>query len=116
MRDHKPNRTRKRRLEIPVTEEERDKIVENMKRAGMTSISDYGRTMLIYGQVERYDYSDLKTLIREIAAIGTNVNQVAKRANETRNIFLDEVRELQKQLQELQKKVNAEVLKEIRRK
>lgn len=63
--------------------------------------------MAIHGYVIKMDLSDLKELLRLMQISGNNLNQYAKKANETGSIYHEDIEELrtaQKEiLQELRK-------------
>ena len=40
-------------------------------------------------------------VVRQISAVGNNINQIAKRTNETGNFYAEEMRELQQQYQKI---------------
>ena len=45
------------------------------------------RKMAIDGYIVEVDYSDLKAVCAEMQKIGTNINQIAKRVNNTNIVF-----------------------------
>ena len=53
----------------------------------------------------RMDLSDVKEVVRLLRINSNNLNQYAKKANETGSIYLDDVKELQIQQAELWKKL-----------
>lgn len=66
-----------------------------MKEAGIINREAYLRKMAIDGYIVRVDYSDIREMSR-LLRIATNLlNQVAKRANETRSIHAADVQDLQ---------------------
>lgn len=89
------NRERKITLRLMVTDEERKLIYEKMLQAGTTNFSLYSRKMLIDGYVIRRDFSEIKSLTKELSNLARSINQIALRANETRSIYLDDVKALQ---------------------
>lgn len=92
-----PNRKRKRTIYIMVTEHEYDLIVEKMEQANVLNMSAYIRKMAIDGFVIRLDLSDVREMVRLLRITSNNVNQVAKRANETRNIYEADIADLRAQ-------------------
>ena len=61
--------------------------------------------MAIDGYMIRMDLSDVKEVVRLLRINSNNLNQYAKKANETGSIYLDDVKELQIQQAELWKKL-----------
>ena len=79
-----------------------------MKEAGVKNMSAYVRKMAIDGYVIRLDLSDVKEVTRLLRINSNNLNQYAKRANETGSIYLEDVNEIkaqQEQLWELMKEI-----------
>ena len=60
----------------------------------------------------RMDLSDVKEVVRLLRINSNNLNQYAKKANETGSIYLDDVKELQTQQAELWKKLK-EILRRL---
>ena len=98
---------RSKRIELRVTAEELRQIHERMQETGISSLTAYMIRMAIHGYVIKMDLSDLKELLRLMQISGNNLNQYAKKANETGSIYREDIEELrtaQKEiLQELRK-------------
>lgn len=86
--------TNKLRKEIVLTTEEADIIHKRMKDAGMNNMSAYIRRMALYGYVIHVDMPELKELLRLMKINSNNLNQYTKRANETGNVYQEDVDEL----------------------
>lgn len=82
-------------------EGDREKIEKRMKEAGVSNMSAYIRKMAIDGYVIQLDLSDLKEAARLLRINANNLNQYVKRANETGSIYLEDIKELQKQQESL---------------
>lgn len=93
--------TDKLRKEIVLTEEEREIIKKRMKDVGMNNMSAYIRRMALYGYVIHLDMSDIKEVLRLMKINSNNLNQYTKRANETGNIYQEDVNELLRNQKEL---------------
>ena len=74
---------------------------EKMKQLGTDNFGAYARKMLIDGYVVKTDYTTIKNLIKEINKIGVNINQIAKRTNETNRIYEDDIKELKGELEQV---------------
>lgn len=98
---------RSKRIELRVTAEELRQIHEHMQETGISSLTAYMIRMAIHGYVIKMDLSDLKELLRLMQISGNNLDQYAKKANETGSIYHEDIEELrtaQKEiLQELRK-------------
>ena len=77
---------------------ERDKIKERMKECGIKNMARYLRTMAINGCIIKPDHTDIKQTNYELHKIGVNINQIAKKANETGSIYAEDVRMLQEMM------------------
>lgn len=89
--------TRKRpvRIVFYVTEDEQAMIEANMQRAGIQNREAYLRKMAIDGHVLVLDLSDVSKMVSLLRNATSNLNQVARRANETRSIYESDIRDLQ---------------------
>ena len=75
-------------------EGERDIVRRKMEEAGIRNMAAYIRKMAIDGYVIRLDLSDVKEVARLLRINSNNLNQYAKRANETGSIYLEDIKEL----------------------
>lgn len=83
------------------TEEEAEKIQKRMEEAGISNRCAYLRKMAIDGYFIRIDLADVRELVRLLRIYSNNMNQYAKKANETGSIYEEDIRELQKDHKEL---------------
>ena len=67
----------------------------------MVNMSAFIRKMAMDGYVIRLDLSEMNEFVRLLRINSNNLNQYAKKANETGNIYLADIKELQKQQDEL---------------
>lgn len=86
--------TDKLRKEIVLAEEEKEIIQKRMKDVGMNNMSAYIRRMALYGYVVHLDMSDLKEILRLMKINSNNLNQYTKKANETGNVYQEDINEL----------------------
>lgn len=108
------NRERTIMLRVMVTEEEANMIKDKMLQVGTSNFSLYARKMLIDGYVIKRDFVELKFLTKELANLARSINQIAFRANETRNIYEQDVKDLQRYYGEVKSKVSEYLVKMIR--
>ena len=93
----KPKRARDIPLYIRVSQAEHDLIQERMTEAGTTNLTAFVRKMALNGYVLHVDLSPVKELVSLQRRCSNNLNQVAKRANETRNIYEADIEDLRRQ-------------------
>ena len=92
---------RSKYIHIRVTPEEVDRIKERMEEAGIRSMTAYLLRMALNGLVIVMDLSDLKEILRLLQISGNNLNQYAKRANETGSIYREDIEELKNNQKEI---------------
>jgi len=95
------NRKRTVQIKFRVTEEERALIEEKMKLIPTRNMAAYLRKMAIDGYVIQVDHSDIKAMTAEIQKIGVNINQIARRANATGNVYREDIEEIKGVLNEI---------------
>ena len=92
---------RSKRIELRVTAEELRQIHEHMQETGISSLTAYMIRMAIHGYVIKMDLADLKELLRLMQISGNNLNQYAKKANETGSIYHEDIEELKNNQKEI---------------
>ena len=65
------------------------------------NVSRFLRTSAVKSQVVLYNTANIYGLRSDIRRIGNNINQIAMVANSNRSVYLSDVRELRKQLNEM---------------
>ena len=89
------------RISVRLTEEEHRLLKEKMARIGVTNQEAFLRKMALDGLVIRLDLPELKQMISLLRYTSNNINQIAKRLNESGRAYdtdLAEIPEKQKQL------------------
>lgn len=86
---------------IRVTEEERALIEEKMKQIPTLNLSAYARKILIDGYIITLDLQEVKGHTAQLQKIGVNINQIAKRINETGRIYADDMDEIKCAMEEV---------------
>lgn len=92
---------RSKYIHIRVTPEEVEQIKARMEDAGIKSITAYLLRMALNGYVLVLDLSDLKEILRLLQRSGNNLNQYAKKANETGSIYREDIEELKSNQKEI---------------
>lgn len=95
------NNQRDELIKFRVSDEELRLISYKMELAGFSSKSAYLRKMAIDGFIVVIDMSDVKEAIRLLRINANNLNQYAKKANETGSIYLEDIKDLQQSQNEL---------------
>ena len=86
---------------IRVTEEERALIEEKMQQIPTLNLSAYARKILIDGYIITLDLQEVKGHTAQLQKIGVNINQIAKRINETGRIYADDMDEIKRVMEEV---------------
>ena len=95
------NRKRNVQIIIRVTEEERSLIEEKMRQIPTLNLSAYARKILIDGYIITLDLQEVKGHTAQLQKIGENINQIAKRINETGRIYADDMNEIKRAMEEV---------------
>jgi len=88
------------------SEEEAALIRERMAGVGVTSLGAYFRKMAINGYHINVDLSEVRELVALLRRCSNNLNQIAKRANETRSIYETDIDDLRRQYDTLWETAN----------
>jgi len=83
------------------SDEELDLLNTMMKEAGTDSRAYLIRKMIFDGCIIKVDFTKLNWIITQLSKIGTNFNQVARRANEVSAVGEEDIRWLRKQFEEV---------------
>lgn len=95
------NRKRDIQLKIWVSPAELEQIKEKQIQAGIFNRGAYIRKMAIDGYVVRVDLSDVKEVIRLMRYCSNNMNQYAKKANETQSIYREDILDIKNRQEEM---------------
>ena len=74
---------RKKQIHFMINEDEENRIHQRMEEAGIKSMASYMRKMAIDGYTIKLDLSDMREAVRLLRINSNNLNQYAKKANET---------------------------------
>ena len=92
----------KRKRDVPVlfyvNQKEMALIQQKMQAFGTSNMSAYLRKMALDGYCVRLDLDEVKELNRLLRICSNNLNQYAKRANETGSIYKADIEDLQRRL------------------
>ena len=94
------NRSRAIQVKFYVNEEELNLINNRVRSANVTSKGAYLRKMAIDGFIVNVDTSDLKAAVKEMNAIGKNINQITRNAN-TYGITKQDINEIKAKVDDI---------------
>jgi len=89
------------RISVRLTDEEHRLLREKMERIGVTNQEAFLRKMALDGLVIKLDFPELKQMISLLRYTSNNINQIAKRLNESGRVYdtdLADILEKQNQL------------------
>ncbi len=78
-------------LRFRVTPEERGMIEEKMAQLGTDNMAAYLRKMAIDGYIVKLDLPELRDMVSLLRRSGNNLNQIARRVNETSRIYATDI-------------------------
>ena len=100
------NRKRKVQMILRLSEDEQDALSQRMQDAGMQNREAYLRKMALTGYILRLDLSEVRETLRLLANATNNINQIAKRANETRSIYAVDMIQLREEVSGMRSQVS----------
>jgi hypothetical protein len=87
-------RKRSIQLHFMVTEREQKLILEKMGLLGTKNMGAYLRKMAIDGYIIKLDLSDFRGLVSLLHNATNNLNQIARRANESHSIYEADIEDI----------------------
>ena len=100
--------SRKRNVQIIfwVTEAERDMIEQKMAQVGTDNLSAYLRKIAIDGYIIKLDLPELREMISLLRRSSNNLNQIAKRLNETGRFYAADLEDMLRRQEQLWQTAN----------
>ena len=95
------NRTRNISLTFRVTGQEKAMIEKRMAQTGMSNLRAYILKMSIDGRVIHVELDSVMEMVRLLSNVSNNINQIARKANGTGNIYARDVAVLQEKIEEI---------------
>ena len=89
------------KLKFRISAEEVERIKVKMEDVGIMSMSAYIRKMALDGICVRMDLADVRQLVILLRRCSNNLEQYARKANETGNVYAAEIENLQNLLDEI---------------
>jgi len=102
----KQNLKRNINMGFRVTAEEQEQIMKRINDIGFSSVRAYLLKMALNGMIVNLDLTDVRECSRLLRNIGNNINQIAKRANETGNVYAADMEEVKFRLGEIWEQQN----------
>ena len=99
-------RSRDKMITVWVTEDELAKINANLEKLGTSNLSAYLRKMAIDGYAVKLDLPELREAVAMLGRYNGNINQIAKRANETGRVYDTDIQEIRASQKEIWKKID----------
>jgi len=84
-----------------VTEKERDMIRKRQEQSGIRNMRSYLLKMAIDGRVIIVDSDSINEMNRLLSNVSNNINQIAKRVNQTGNIYKNDLEEINNRIEEV---------------
>ena len=78
----------------------------------MMKTGTFIRRMSLDGQINYYNVGDVTQLMNALRVIGGNINQIAKKANETHSIYANDVEKLREEVDDLSRTLSQSVFTE----
>jgi len=89
-----------------VSPEEKAVIDKKMALLGSSNLRGYLRKMAVDGYVVQLDMGCVVEMVKLLRCISSNVNQIARRCNETRNLYSEDVEDLRREYTEVWEGIN----------
>ena len=99
------NRERNVNIAFRVTPEEKELIERRMEQAGIANLRAYLVKQAIDGHVIQLELTGVNEMVRLLSNATNNINQIAKRANQTGNIYAADVEEMRERYDQLWEQV-----------
>ena len=92
---------REKQLLVRISDADKERIQAKMEEAGIRNMSAYVRKMALDGICVKLDLAEVRQLIVLLQRCSNNLNQYAKRANETGSVYAADIEDLQSRLDEI---------------
>lgn len=102
------NRKRTNLVHIYISDDEQKLLDGKMSLCSCKTVSAFIRQLIRYGFVYEVDYGPLREMNAQLGKIGSSVNQIAKRVNQTHHIYaedMEEIKGMMSKIWQLQKSI-----------
>lgn len=93
--------TRDKWVHFVMNGDEYERMRQKMEEIGIRNQSSYLRKMALDGYCVNLDLGDVKKVVSLLRYCSNNLNQYAKRANETGSIYAEDIQDLKQRQQEI---------------
>jgi hypothetical protein len=100
-RSKKPNRKREIFIRFMVDEKERDMIYKRMAQSGIKNLRAYLLKQAIDGRIVHIELDSVKEMCRLLSNATNNLNQIARRVNQTGGIYAEDIADLRARYDEV---------------
>ncbi|MDR2570572.1 MAG: MobC family plasmid mobilization relaxosome protein [Oscillospiraceae bacterium] len=97
----KQNLFRNIAMTFRVTSEERDMIHRRQQETGIINRRVYLLKMALNGQIIHVELDGVRDMVRLLGNISNNINQIAKRVNETGNTYQTDIADINARIDEI---------------
>ena len=111
----KEKRNRYIEKKIRLRPDENNYIINKMDNAGRKNFNAFALEMLIQGQVTIVDFKTLNDLKIAIDRVGKNINQIAKKVNESGDVSKSDIDETKKLLKKIETVVYQSIQSEYKK-
>ena len=87
-------------LHVMLNEKEQSHLMEQIRNSGLTK-SKYLRALIMGQEIHPRPPEEIAELLRQMSAIGNNINQIAKVANSSKFVRQEDIKEIQKMQSDL---------------
>ena len=91
---------RTRRVHFVMSEKEYDRMSRKIESLGIRNYSAYFRKMVLDGYCIRLDIPEIKKMTSLLGRCSNNLNQYARKANQTGSVYAEDIRDLQARFDE----------------
>ena len=94
-------RTRFRHVHFVMSDQEYTQMCKKIESLGIKNHAAYLRKMALNGYCIQLDLPEIRKMTSLLGRCSNNLNQYAKKANETGSIYEEDIRDLQKRLEKI---------------
>ena len=98
---------RNTKIDFWVNDEEYMLIRKKLIQSGVDNLSAFLRKMAIDGYIVRLDISEVREMISAVNKVGNNINQIARRANGTGRVYIEDLNEIRRAQDQIYRTVNS---------
>ena len=99
------NRTRNKRLEIKLTEEEKALFEEKKRLAKCRNMSHFIRKCVLEKEIYQVDLEPFRDLQSLLSNATNNINQISKRVNSTGVIYKNDINDIKQEIEHFSKEL-----------